>query len=87
MARYIGVRIHRFARDLLEGRFGLTINREKTKVVKLREEGASLNFLGYQFRYDRDLQGRGWKYLNLTPAPKSIQRERDKIREREPACG
>lgn len=81
MARYIGVRIHRFAADLLEGRFGLTINREKTKVVKLREEGASLNFLGYQFRYDRDLQGRDWKYLNLTPAPKSIQRERDKIRE------
>lgn len=81
MARYIGEPIHRFVERLLEGRFGLTINREKTKVVKLKEEGASLNFLGYQFRYCRDLQGRDWKYLNLSPAPKSIQRERDKIRE------
>ena len=81
MARYIGKPIHRFVESLLEGRFGLTINREKTKVVKLREQGQSLNFLGYQFRYDRDLKGRDWTYLNLTPAPKSIQRERDKIRE------
>ena len=81
MARYIGQRIPRFVESLLEGRFGLTINREKTKVVKLKEEGASLNFLGYQFRYDRDLHGGNWKYLNLTPAPKSLQRERDKIRE------
>lgn len=80
MARYIGKPIHRFVENLLEGRFGLTINREKTKVVNLKEEGASLNFLGYQFRYDRDLKGRNGKYLNLIPAPKSIQRERDTIR-------
>ena len=82
MARYIGEPIHRFAENLLEGRFGLTVNREKTKVVKLREEGVSLDFLGYRFRYCRDLQGRGWNYLNLTPSPKSLQRERDKIREK-----
>ncbi len=81
MARYIGEPIHRFVERLLEGRLGLTINRQKTKVVKLKEEGASLNFLGYQFRYDRDLQGRDWKYLNLSPSPTSVQRERDKIRE------
>ena len=36
----------------------LEINREKTRVVDLREEGASLDFLGYTFRYDRDRQGR-----------------------------
>jgi RNA-directed DNA polymerase len=81
MARFVGEPIHRFVENLLEGRFGLKINREKTKVVQLREEGASLNFLGYQFRYDRDLKGRNWKYLNLQPSPKSLQRERDKIRE------
>ena len=81
MAKYIGPQIHSFVEKLLEGRFGLTINREKTKVVKLKEEGASLNFLGYQFRYCRDRQGRDWKYLNLSPAPKSIQRERNKLRE------
>ena len=27
--------------------------------------GASLDFLGYTFRYDRDLKGRGHKYLNV----------------------
>jgi RNA-directed DNA polymerase len=81
MARYISGPIHRFVEKLLEGRFGLTINREKTRVVNLRDPGQSLNFLGYQFRYDRDLKGRDRTYLNLTPAPKSLQRERDKIRE------
>jgi len=30
----------------------------KDAVVDLREEGASLDFLGYTFRYDRDLKGR-----------------------------
>jgi RNA-directed DNA polymerase len=81
LARYIGPRIHHFVEHLLEGRFGLLVNREKTKVVKLREEGASLNFLGYQFRYCHDLKGRDLKYLNLSPSPKSVQRERDKLRE------
>jgi len=81
LARYIGEPIHRFVENLLEGRFGLTINREKTKVVDLRQEGASLNFLGYQFRYYHDLYGRDQTYLNLSPSPQSIQRERDKLRE------
>jgi hypothetical protein len=37
---------------------GLEINREKTKVVKLKEEGGSLDFLGYTFRYYDDLRTR-----------------------------
>src|SRR5258708_8663947 len=32
-------------------------------------------------RYDRDLQGRAHRYLNLCPSSKSMQRERDKLRE------
>ena len=56
-----------FIEDTLERRLKLEINREKTKVVKLKEEGASLNFLGYTFRYDRDLKGRNKKYLILFP--------------------
>jgi RNA-directed DNA polymerase len=35
-------------------------------VVDLREEGASLDFLGYPFRYDRDLKGRDRRYLAST---------------------
>jgi RNA-directed DNA polymerase len=55
--------------------------REKTRVVDLREEGASLDFLGYTFRYDRDLKGRKRKYLNVSPSKKAIQRERAQLRE------
>jgi hypothetical protein len=62
-------------------RFQLEINREKTRVVDLREEGASLNFLGCTFRYDRDLKGRGRKYLNVFPSSKAVQREREKLYE------
>jgi hypothetical protein len=45
------------------------------------EPGGSLDFLGYTFRYDRDLHGRPWRYLNLCPSKKSLRRERDKLRE------
>ena len=70
-----------FIESRLEGKFQLEINREKTRVVDLREEGASLNFLGYTFRYDRDLKGRAGKYLNVFPSKKAIQREREKLHE------
>ena len=59
----------------------LEINREKTRVVNLREKGASLDFLGYTFRYDRDLKGRGGAYLNVFPSKKAVQREREQLRE------
>ena len=48
----------------LEGKFQLEINREKTRVVDLRKEGAEVNFLGYTFHRDTDIFGRGKRYLN-----------------------
>jgi RNA-directed DNA polymerase len=81
MARHVGSRIEQFVEQTLQGRFDLTVNRDKTRTVKLNEPGASLDFLGYMFRYDRDLQGRDHRYLNLCPSSKSMQRERDKLRE------
>jgi RNA-directed DNA polymerase len=81
LARHVGVRIEQFVEQTLQTRFGLTVNREKTRTVKLREPGASLDFLGYTFRYDRDRNGGNWRYLNLCPSSKSLQRERDKLRE------
>jgi RNA-directed DNA polymerase len=81
LARDVGERIERFVEQTLQGRFGLTVNRDKTRTVRLNEPGESLDFLGYTFRYDRDLQGRPWRYLNLCPSKKSMQRERDKLRE------
>ena len=55
MARYQTRRLVQWIEGALEGRFQLTVNREKTRIVKLHEPGQSLNFLGFTLRYDRDL--------------------------------
>jgi len=81
MAKRVDGRIEKFVEQTLQTRFGLTVSREKTRTVKLREPGASLDFLGYTFRYDKDRNGGNWRYLNLCPSSKSLQRERDKLRE------
>jgi RNA-directed DNA polymerase len=65
----------------LEGKFGLEINREKTRVMEVKPEGGSLDFLGYTFRWDRDRQGRSHQYLNVMPSEKAVAREREKLRE------
>jgi RNA-directed DNA polymerase len=81
LAKHVGVRIQQFVEQTLQGRFGLVVNRAKTRTVKLNKPGEHLDFLGYMFRYDRDLKGRDWRYLNVCPSDKSMQRERDKLRE------
>jgi RNA-directed DNA polymerase len=81
LAKQMGSETIEFIESRLEGKFQLEINREKTRVVDLREEGASLNFLGYTFRYDRDLKGRARTYLNVFPSMKAVQRERGKLHE------
>jgi RNA-directed DNA polymerase len=79
LAKQMGSETIEFIESRLEGKFQLEIHREKTRVVDLREQGASLNFLGYTFRYDRDLKGRDRKYLNVFPSKKAVQREREKL--------
>jgi RNA-directed DNA polymerase len=81
LAKQMGSETIEFIESRREGKFQLEINREKTRVVDLREEGASLNFLGYTFRYDRDLKGRDRKYLNVFPSRKAVPREREKLHE------
>jgi RNA-directed DNA polymerase len=81
LARYVSGRIESFVERTLHGRFDLVVNRDKTRTVKLNAPGESLDFLGYTFRYDRDLMGRNHRYLNLCPSAKAMQRERDKLRE------
>jgi RNA-directed DNA polymerase len=81
MARYMGRRIVPWIEETLEGRFRLTINREKTRVVRMNQPGASLNFLGFTFRYERDLFGRHTRYLRMEPSRKAEQRLREKVRE------
>jgi RNA-directed DNA polymerase len=81
MARYQGYRLDEWVGAKLEGWLGLSINREKTKVVNLHL-AESLDFLGFTFRYDRDLYGSDKTYLNVTPSKKSLKRARDAIREK-----
>ena len=81
MARRQDPRLIAQVEGLLEDWLGLTINRDKTRVVNLNDHGASLDFLGYTFRYDRDRYGRDRRYLHVCPSAKALDRERDKLRE------
>lgn len=81
LARYQGDRLKQWIESQLEGRFRLTINRKKTRVVDLNQPGARLDFLGFTFRYDRDLHGRDHRYLNVFPSRKSLARSRERLRE------
>jgi RNA-directed DNA polymerase len=80
MARYQGPKLTGWIEETLETWMRLEINREKTRIVNLRKEGESLNFLGYTFRYERDLYGGARKYLNMQPSKKAILKEREEIR-------
>ncbi len=75
LARYQGPRLVEFVETKIEDWLGLKLNREKTRIVNLKEEGASLDFLGYTFRFDRSLYEGGGKYLNLFPSQKAVARE------------
>src|SRR5213593_629248 len=81
VARYQSRKLSGFIESKLETWMGLEINRDKTRVVDLKQEGASLDFLGFTFRYDRDRKGRGHQYLNVVPAQKAVARERDTLRQ------
>jgi RNA-directed DNA polymerase len=80
MARHISPQLREWIEDKLEGWLELQINREKTRIVDLKQPGQSLDFLGYTFRYDRDQYGRPQRYWNLEPSRKAMEREREALR-------
>jgi len=80
LARYQTRRLIDWVERTLEERFKLKINRNKTRVVRLHEPCASLDFLGFTLRYDRDQYGRDRRYLNVFPSKKALARLRDKVR-------
>jgi len=73
--------LEEFIVDKLESWMGLRINQEKTSSKQMKQIGTRLDFLGYSLRYDRDLHGRPCRYLNIFPSPKSVKRERAKLRQ------
>jgi RNA-directed DNA polymerase len=82
LARYVSPRLQHFIEGKLEGWLGLQLNREKTRILDLRQPGQSLDFLGYTFRYDRDRLGRDKRYWNLMPSRKALTRERAVLHEK-----
>ena len=78
--QHVGERITDWAENVLEKRLGLVVNRDKAQTIDLNEERASLDFLGFTFRFDRDLKGHGWRYLNVGPSKQALAREREKLR-------
>ena len=79
LARYVGPQVQGWIEETLEGWLGLTLNREKTRVLDLKQEGASLKFLGYPFRYQRDRLGRAQRYLNVTVSDQALKRARQRV--------
>ena len=80
MVRTISGQLSAEVEQIVEGTLGLKLNREKTRVVNLLEEGASLDFLGFTFRRDKDRYGRERRYLNIEASEKAQARLREKIR-------
>jgi hypothetical protein len=80
MARYMGPRIINWIEAAVEERLKLSINRDKTKVVKLKRHALSLDFLGFELRHDRDLHGHGRKYLNTFRGKKALAKHRETLR-------
>lgn len=82
LARYVGHRIPRWVEHTVEEWLGLTINRKKTRIVKLTpKHHEQLDFLGYTFRYDWDQFGRQTRYFTLVPSAKAIARMKQELRE------
>ena len=75
----MGRRITNWVEQVVATELGLSVNREKTKMVRLKE-GASLDFLGFTMRYDEDRFGRNKKYINTFPAKKAETKQRDNLR-------
>ena len=79
LARDIGARMMKYVGQVLQ-RLGLSLNRDKTRIVDLRKKGASLDFLGFTFRYDRCRFVAGGRYLNIVPSAKTLNRVRERLR-------
>ena len=77
MGKQITVEMMTLMKALLN-RMELKINEEKSKIVNAVKE--PFNFLGFTFRYDKDLKGRSRKYWIIFPAEKNQKKVRENIK-------
>lgn len=81
MAKYMTPKIKTWIEDILEHRFSLTVNQEKTKIINLAKPKSSLDFLGFTLRRV-ELKNLRWKqFCLITPSQKSLNKAVEKIRE------
>jgi RNA-directed DNA polymerase len=80
LARYLGSRLVAWLERTLEQDLRLTVNRTKTRVVRVTDPQQSLDFLGFTLRYFRDLHGRHSRYLAVEPSTRAQARLREKLR-------
>jgi RNA-directed DNA polymerase len=80
LTREAGGELTKFVEEKVERWLGLKMNREKTRLIDLREQGQRVDFLGYSFRLDRDRCGRKLRYWSMYPSTKAIARERAQLR-------
>jgi RNA-directed DNA polymerase len=78
LARHPSQRLRQYLEGKLEKWLGLELNRDKTRVVNVREE--SLDFLGYTFCYVNSRRYPGTKVLSMRPSAKAVQRQKDALR-------
>lgn len=82
MGKYVGRRVSNWVDGTVEEWLGLTINRDKTQIVKLVSgSDAELSFLGYTFRYEWDRGGRQWRLLRAVPSKKAMDRFKSELRD------
>lgn len=81
MARYVTRKVKTWIEDTLEGRFGLTINKEKTKIVDLESSKGQLDFLGFTMRWWQVRSSQWKKFCAQMPSKKSLKRARERVRE------
>lgn len=79
MGKHINQEVLNRLHNYLE-RMELTINKEKSKLVKARE--MSFDFLGFTMRYDSSVIRKGTRFWNVMPKSKSRKKIRQKINAR-----
>jgi RNA-directed DNA polymerase len=80
LSRCIDESVQEWLHALLEGKMGLRLNRDKTRIVNLKEPRTSLDFLGYTFRFDRRWKGRYSPRWRMFPSKKAVVKRREVIR-------
>ena len=77
MGRKFGEEVMKRTSEILK-HFELELNLEKSRIINAMDE--AFDFLGFTFRFDKDLFWRARKYINIFPSEKSSKKFRENIK-------